>query len=111
MLQHAALEIPLEVVRASASAVWNCCRSPANRKVVTSSDILPFLIRLLERTTDETIHMPVIGIIHSCAVDVSHCCQIVIFTTCVMYKLLFDRKHGVHSRILAFIVKVDLAGE
>eukprot|EP00795_Rhopilema_esculentum_P013339 gene13339-4187_t len=69
MLQHAALDVPLEVVRASASAVWNCCRSPANRKVVTSSDILPFLIRLLEKTTDETIHMPVIGIIHSCAVD------------------------------------------
>ena len=66
------VEIPSGIVRASANAVWNCCRSALNRKMVTSSEIPPYLIRLLERTISEDIHLPVIGIINSCAVDVSH---------------------------------------
>lgn len=64
-------DIPLDIVRASANAVWNCCRSALNRKMVTSSEIPPYLIRLLELTTNEDIHLPVIGIINSCAIDVS----------------------------------------
>ena len=70
-IQQIISDIPFDVVRASASAIWNCCRSVLNRKMVTSSDIPPYLIRLLERTVNEDIHFPVIGIINSCAVDVS----------------------------------------
>ena len=70
-LQQVTFDIPLDIVKASANAVWNCCRSAMNRKMVTSSEIPPYLIRLLERTVNEDIHFPVIGIINSCAVDVS----------------------------------------
>ena len=83
--QQVVVDIPFDIVRASANAIWNCCRSAQNRKMITSSEIPPYLIRLLERTGNEDIHFPVIGIINSCAVDVSWLLCGILYCGCNLY--------------------------
>ena len=86
-IQSTLADVPLDKVRASANAIWNCCKSQRNRKLVISSEIPPYLIRLLERTADEDIHVPVIGIIRSCSTDVSIC-----FINCLIFLYGIQKK-------------------
>ena len=59
----------VEVARAGALALWSLSRSDRNKQAMERAGVIPLLAKLL-KSSNETMLIPVGGIIEECAVDV-----------------------------------------
>ncbi len=59
----------MEVARAGALALWSLSRSNRNKHAMERAGVIPLLAKLL-KSSNETMLIPVGGIIEECATDV-----------------------------------------
>jgi hypothetical protein len=59
----------IEVARAGALALWSLSRSNRNKHAMQRAGVIPLLAKLL-KSSNETMLIPVGGIIEECATDV-----------------------------------------
>lgn len=60
----------IEVARAGAVALWSLSRSNQNKHAMQRAGIIPLLAKLL-KSSNESMLIPIGGIIEECATDVS----------------------------------------
>ncbi len=80
----------IEVARAGALALWSLSRSNQNKHAMQRAGVIPLLAKLL-KSSNETMLIPVGGIIEECATDVQF--EIILCfkskNNCFIYLFLF----------------------
>jgi hypothetical protein len=71
----------IEVARAGALALWSLSRSNRNKHAMQRAGVIPLLAKLL-KSSNETMLIPVGGIIEECATDV-------VYFDCFLNRKLF----------------------
>ena len=64
----------IDVARAGALALWSLSRSNRNKNAMQRAGVIPLLAKLL-KSSNETMLIPVGGIIEECAKDVQFQCM------------------------------------